>query len=102
MQEILAIVLIFGGGATFLLAISPIGRAIADRIRSGAPAAAGDESVRRLQETQQAILDDLEAVRQELGELQERLDFTERLLAQHREAERLPAGEGAKPPERGA
>ncbi len=77
MQEILAIVLIFGGGATFLLAISPIGRAIADRIRSNAPAVA-DESVRRLQETQQAILDDLEAVRQELGEVQERLDFTER------------------------
>jgi hypothetical protein len=85
-------VFIFGGGAVFLLAISPIGRAIADRIRSTGPVVA-DDSVRRLQETQQALLDDLEAVRQELGEVQERLDFTERLLAQQREAPRLGAGE---------
>ena len=102
MQEILAIVLIFGGGAMFLLAISPIGRAVADRIRANAPAApAGEESVRRLQETQQTILDDLEAVRQELGEVQERLDFAERLLAQHREAPRVGPGEqqAAKPGE---
>ena len=100
MEDILAIVLIFGGGAMFLLAISPIGRAVADRIRGGASAAApGDESVRRLQETQQAMLDDLEAVRQELTEVQERLDFTERLLAQQRDAPRLGAGEAeaAKP-----
>ncbi len=99
MQEILAIVLIFGGGAMFLLAISPIGRAVADRIRSGAPAArvgpAGEESVRRLQETQETILEDLEAGRQELGEVQERLDFTERLLAQQRETPRV--GPGAQP-----
>ncbi len=92
MQEILAIVLIFGGGATFLLAISPIGRAIADRIRSASPMPP-DESVRRLHETQQAMLDDLEAVRQELSEVQERLDFTERLLAQQRETPRVGPGE---------
>lgn len=92
MEEILAIVLIFGGGAMFLLAISPIGRAVADRIRSGRPAP-GDESVRHLQETQQAILDDLESVRQELGEVQERLDFAERLLARQRETPQLGPGE---------
>lgn len=97
MEEILAIVLIFGGGAVFLLAISPIGRAIADRIRSGVPAA-GDESVHRLQETQQALLEDLEAVRQELSEVQERLDFTERLLAQHRDAPRVGPGEAQSAP----
>jgi hypothetical protein len=96
MEDIVAIVLIFGGGAMFLLAISPIGRAVADRIRSGRPAAAsGDESVRRLQETQQSMLDDLDAVRQELTEVQERLDFTERLLAQQRETPRV--GPGAQP-----
>lgn len=102
MEDILLIVLIFGSGSAFLLAISPVGRAIADRIRSGG-AATDQESVRRLHETQQAMLEDLEAVRQELGEVQERLDFTERLLAQHREAGRLPPAEaGTKPPERGA
>lgn len=88
MEEILAIVFLFGGGSAFLLAISPVGRAIADRIRSGGPAA-GEESVQRLRETQQAMLEDLEVVRQELGEVQERLDFTERLLAQQREPGRL-------------
>jgi Tfp pilus assembly protein PilO len=90
MEDILAIVFIFGGGTMFLLAISPIGRAVADRIRSKAVVGTDGESVRRLQETQQTILEDLESVRQELGEVQERLDFTERLLAQQREAGRLP------------
>lgn len=33
---------------------------------------------------------DVEQVRHELAEVQERLDFTERLLAQRRDAERLP------------
>ncbi|OGU22553.1 MAG: hypothetical protein A3K13_09880 [Gemmatimonadetes bacterium RIFCSPLOWO2_12_FULL_68_9] len=102
MEDILAIVLIFGGGSAFLLAISPVGRAIADRIRSGGQVS-GQESVERLHETQQAMLEDLEAVRQELGEVQERLDFTERLLAQHREAGRLPVAEGpTQPPARGS
>jgi len=89
MEDILAIILIFGGGSAFLLAISPIGRAIADRIRSGTPGSP-DERVGRLHETQQAILEDLDGVRQELTELQERMDFTERLLAQHRDPGRLP------------
>jgi hypothetical protein len=31
----------------------------------------------------------LEAMQNRLGELEERVDFTERLLAQHREADRL-------------
>ena len=93
MEEILAIVFLFGGGSIFLLAISPIGRAIADRIRgAGVVSGAPEEAVRRLHETQQAILDDLEGVRQELAEVHERLDFTERLLAQQREAGRLPGG----------
>jgi len=101
-EDILAIVLIFGGGSAFLLAISPVGRAIADRIRTGGQVA-NQGSLERLHETQQAILEEMDAVRQELGEVQERLDFTERLLAQHREAGRLPAGEaGADPPARGS
>ncbi|MBI2615545.1 MAG: hypothetical protein HYW52_07730, partial [Gemmatimonadetes bacterium] len=50
MEDILAIVLIFGGGSAFLLAISPVGRAIADRIRSGGRVA-NQESVERLHQT---------------------------------------------------
>jgi hypothetical protein len=99
-EDILAIILIFGGGSAFLLAVSPVGRAIADRIRTGGQVA-NQASVERLQEAQQAMLEDLEAMRQELGEVQERLDFAERLLAQHREGGRLPAGGATtQPPER--
>ena len=35
------------------------------------------------------LLDELQEVRQQVGDLAERLDFTERLLAQQREGERL-------------
>ena len=37
MEDIIAIIML-GGGAMFLLAISPVGRAIADRIRRAGPA----------------------------------------------------------------
>jgi hypothetical protein len=36
---------------------------------------------------------DVEQVRHELAEVQERLDFAERLLAQRRDAERLPGAQ---------
>ena len=65
MEEVLGILLIFGGGAIAVFAYSPIGRAVAARIR-------GDTA----------------------GQIaQERLDFTERLLADRREPAAL------KPPE---
>ena len=35
-EGVLAITFIFGGGTLFLLAISPVGKALADRIRHGA------------------------------------------------------------------
>jgi hypothetical protein len=34
-EDILAITFIFGGGTLFLLAVSPVGRAFADRLRHG-------------------------------------------------------------------
>jgi hypothetical protein len=71
----------------------PIGRAIADRIARRA-GAADDDRVEQLDH-------DVRELRAELGEVQERLDFAERLLARQREAERLLAGEGIRPPERG-
>jgi hypothetical protein len=37
-----------------------------------------------------ALRDEVGEVRRELGEVQERLDFTERVLGQAREADRLP------------
>ncbi len=85
MEGILAIVFIFGGGTMFLLAISPIGRAIASRIQANAADRLTDETVERIEATQQALLDEMEGFRHEMVEMQERLDFAERLLARHQQ-----------------
>jgi hypothetical protein len=82
MEGVLAIILIFGGGTCFLLSISPVGKAIADRIRSrGAPPAVDPE-----------LLAEVDALRQEVSELQERVDFTERLLARQQERAQVTKG----------
>lgn len=91
MEDILAITFIFGGGSVFLLAISPIGRAIADRIRG--QGGAGGEVLRRLQESQEVLGEELEVVRRELVDVQERLDFAERLLARGRDPGPVPGPE---------
>jgi len=92
MEGVLAIIFIFGGGTAFLLAISPVGRAFADRIRGGA--VVGDETIQRLEASHQEVLDELETVRRELSELHERMDFSERVLAQNRQTA-LPPADGA-------
>ncbi len=95
MEDILAITLLFGGGSAFLLAISPVGRAIADRIRRGGKGGS-DGVAERLQEGQLALLDELDAMRQELTDVQERLDFAERILVKQRETGRLPKAGGSE------
>lgn len=85
MEDILAVILIFGGGTAFLISISPIGKAIAERIRAKAPGVPP-----ALEDQQDAILEELASLRRELTEVQERMDFAERLLARERSAERLP------------
>ncbi len=83
-EGVLAITFIFGGGTLFLLAMSPVGKALADRIRHGAqPLNAG---------TEPEVLTELEQLRADVGELQERVDFTERLLAQKQGAGELKDG----------
>lgn len=78
MEGILAIMLIFGGGTLVLLSISPVGRALAERLRAG-PVPGRDPE----------ILAEVDALRQEVGELSERVDFAERLLAQRPAARQL-------------
>ena len=86
-EGILAIIFIFGGGTLFLLAISPVGKAIADRIRHGTqPLGTGG--------TEPEVLTEIEHLRQDVTELQERVDFAERLLTQKQAAGELP-GESA-------
>ena len=49
------------------------------KAQAGGPAAADPEATARLE----ALESELGSLRQELGEVHERLDFAERLLAQH-------------------
>lgn len=82
MEGILAIIFIFGGGSAFLLSISPVGKAYAERIRAGTRAREGGGA-------DPEVLAELDHMRGEIAELHERLDFAERLLAQKTEAGRL-------------
>jgi hypothetical protein len=82
MEGILAITLIFGGGTCFLLSISPIGKAIAERIRSQGAVPMQDPE----------LLAEVDALRRDVSELQERLDFAERLLSQSQERPQVAKG----------
>jgi hypothetical protein len=55
----------------------PLGHAIADRVRGSAP-------------PDPALVEELEALKGRLAEVEERLDFAERVLAKTEQAERLP------------
>ena len=62
----------------------PFGRALGERL-SGRVAARDDGDVQELRE-------EVEELRRQLGEVQERLDFAERLLAKQKDAGALPPG----------
>lgn len=86
MEGILAIIFIFGGGTLFLLATSPIGKAIAERIRNSGSGPAVDPE----------LIAEVDSLRHDVAELAERLDFAERLLAARREGTaQLPGGPDA-------
>lgn len=78
MEGVLAVTFLFGGGTLFLLSVSPVGKAFAERLRRQGAAEPDPE-----------VLAELDHLRQEVAELQERMDFTERLLAQQKEPQRL-------------
>ena len=83
-----AVILLFGGGTLFLLALSPIGKAIAARISGKKAAVDDEETVEELKQLRQEV-DELHHVGEQMNELGERVDFLERLVAKQREAERL-------------
>lgn len=85
MEGVLAIIFIFGGGTLFLLSVSPVGKAYAERIRRQGGAGG---------EPDPQLLAEVDALRAEVAELHERVDFAERLLAQRREGEPLSAPPG--------
>lgn len=81
--EAVAALAFFGGGFWVL---RPIAAAVAKRI-SGEHRPRTDDADEREQ-----MLAELQELRHEVGELAERVDFTERLLAREREVEKLDRG----------
>jgi hypothetical protein len=86
---LVAVVLLFGGLTLFLLAISPIGKALAGRI-TGKKVPLEDEEIVTLVKDLRSELDDMQHLPEQMSELGERVDFLERMVAKQREAERLP------------
>jgi hypothetical protein len=84
-EGVLAITLIFGGGTLFLLSISPVGRALAERLRG---------RVEPVQDPE--LLAEVDALRQEVAELHERVDFAERVLLNSPDRKELGKGESAR------
>ena len=86
---LVAVILLFGGGTLFLLAISPIGKALAARITGKKIAMDDDETSEEVKELRREV-EEMRHLPEQLSELGERVDFLERLVAKQREAERLP------------
>jgi hypothetical protein len=81
---IVPVALFFTIGAVAILR-GPIGKALADRLAGRVPA-----GVRAAESD--ALQAEVEELRYRVTDLEERLDFAERVLAQHREPERLGPG----------
>lgn len=79
MEDIVAIIMVFGTGMVGIIAFSPIGKAIAERLRGKyAQNPPPNEDVEDLRA-------ELQGVREQLSELAERQDFAERVIAKQRE-----------------
>jgi ubiquinone biosynthesis protein UbiJ len=87
-QEAIVAVFFFGGVA---MVLRPIAGAIARRIGGETRRAPTPDELAALREE---LAEELEQVRVHVGELAERVDFTERLLAKQRDGERLAPPRG--------
>jgi len=76
-NDLFVLLVIVAAVFTIKLLKGPLGQAIADRLRGGPPPYPG-------------MLEELDAVKTRLAEVEERLDFAERMLAQGEQVERLP------------
>ncbi len=76
------------GFFAWMIALSPVGKAFAERIRGR-----GAEPTSLQGQTE--ILESLDDLRHQVAELAERVDFTERMLAKRPEATRLPPQPGS-------
>jgi hypothetical protein len=72
-------IIAMGGFFAWMIARSPVGKALAERLLNGSRTAGSATDSPELAET-------VEELRREVAELAERVDFTERLLGQQRAA----------------
>jgi hypothetical protein len=80
------LMVLFVSLATVLVLRGPFGRALAERIAGRPRTAAEDQDIRELK-------GEVEELRTQLGDVQERLDFAERVLARRDDrADALPKG----------
>lgn len=85
MEDILAIIMVFGTGMLAVIAFSPIGKAIAERIRH-------KDGVPLPSEELDDVREHLQSMQEQVSELAERVDFSERLLAQVKEKGAIGGG----------
>ena len=88
MEDIIAIIAVFGTGMVAVIAFSPIGRAIGERLRGKHADALPAEEIDDLRAQ-------LQGMQEQISELAERQDFSERMLAQQRERAGLPPAKDA-------
>jgi hypothetical protein len=76
-------VIAVSGFFLWMISLSPLGKALAERLRHGPvpPDGTGEEKGQ--------LLESVEELRREVAELAERVDFTERLLGQRRTSEQV-------------
>ena len=85
LEGIAAVVLLLGVGLILAALIWPLIRALARRIEGGAPSAEVQVELDGLRER----VRQLEEMQPRMAELEERVDFTERIVAKGREPDRL-------------
>ncbi len=78
-NDVIAFVVLMATLGTVFTAFSPLGRALADRLRGKAHEPALDAA------ELEALREELQGLRRQLEELAERQDFAERMLGQARE-----------------
>jgi len=69
-----------GGFFAWMISLSPLGKAIAERLRHGPLPRGGAGRA----EDQAELVESVDQLRREVAELAERVDFTERLLGQQK------------------
>ena len=77
---------------TFLL-LYPVARALGERIRGNAAARVEATLHDDLQGLREDLVTELQQMRQQMGELTDRVEFTERLIAKQRVAQKIGPGE---------